>query len=321
MRFKHSFHVFVDNFPVIYKHLLYRLVITVITALLSFAVIYPFVKELTGSQAFIDLIDGLKAFFNSLIEGRAEELGDVTQKIKDSFAEILDSISHNRGIIALGMIGLVLVHLIDKFFTGLGNYAMGAIVNDKMAMGAKSPYLITLVRNLKEASLFSIIYSPLSIVYDLVCYVGLFLIVFKLFWFIPLLLKVFLYSTLMVAAISVKMVFTCDWLPALIRGKMRTGQAFLYTFKRKGKDSFNVLANFVLLIIIIYAVNVGAVVCTLGTAALITIPASYLVLISFEFVNYYGRENMRYFIDKNTIIKPAKGRNLTREEFFRGESE
>ena len=49
-----------------------------------------------------------------------------------------------------------------------------------------------------------------------------------------------------------------------------------------------------------------------------TIPSSYVILICFEFVNYYDREEIRYFVDKNTIIKPEKERALSREEFFRG---
>ena len=46
---------------------------------------------------------------------------------------------------------------------------------------------------------------------------------------------------------------------------------------------------------------------------------SYIIFICFEFVNYYDREELKYFIDKNTIIKPERERAVTREEFFRGE--
>ena len=51
---------------------------------------------------------------------------------------------------------------------------------------------------------------------------------------------------------------------------------------------------------------------------LLTIPASYVILISFEFVNYYDREELKYFLDKDTIVKSEKEHIPTREEFFRG---
>ena len=66
-------------------------------------------------------------------------------------------------------------------------------------------------------------------------------------------------------------------------------------------------------------VNIFAGLFTLGVGLLITLPASYLLYLSFEFVNYYDREELKYFIDKNTVMKPAREKLPTREEFFRGE--
>ncbi len=81
------------------------------------------------------------------------------------------------------------------------------------------------------------------------------------------------------------------------------------------------LSNFIVIILIILGLNVAALLCTLGVGLLITIPASYLILICFQLVNYYDREQIKYFVDKNTIIKPEKERAVTREEFFRGEED
>ena len=191
-----------------------------------------------------------------------------------------------------------------------------------MALHANSPFLVTLVRNLKEASLYNLIYVPLSFAYDAACCIIGYLIIFKLFALIPFLylpIKIFLFVTAIVVAVSVKMTFTTDWLPALIRGKAGQKKAFVYTFDRRRKRTLNVLSNFIVLVLIIFALNVGAIIFTFGVAGLITVPSSYVILLSFEFVNYYDREELKYFIDKKTIIKPEKERTLTREEFFKGE--
>ena len=79
------------------------------------------------------------------------------------------------------------------------------------------------------------------------------------------------------------------------------------------------MSNFFVLILLIFAVNVIGIVFTFGAGGLLTIPSSYIILLCFEFVNYYDREELKYFIDKNTIIKPEKEKPVTREEFFRGE--
>ena len=74
-----------------------------------------------------------------------------------------------------------------------------------------------------------------------------------------------------------------------------------------------------MLALIIFALNVFAIIFTFGVGSLITIPASYVVLNCFQLVNYYDREELKYFIDKKTIIKPEKEETVSREEFFRGE--
>lgn len=321
MKFKHSLNVLIDNFAVTYKHLLYKLVITIIAMVLYALVITPFINAVTSSPDYVSLIDGVKEFLKHLVRGDGE-IGSATEQIEKAFNALLNLIGENRGNIILGIVGLILVHTVEKFCTGLGNYAMAAIINDKMSLRANSPFFITLIKNLKEASLYNLMYAPLSVLYDVVCYLGAYLLIFRLIALIPFIglsLQIFLFITSVIILVSVKMTFTADWLPSLIRGKMGQREAFAYTFGRRNKKTFNVLSNFIVIVLIIMAVNVAAVLCTFGAGLLITIPSSYAILICFEFVNYYDREELKYFIDKNTIIKPEKERTLTREEFFRGE--
>lgn len=321
MKFKHSLNVLIDNFAVTYKHLLYKLVITIIAMVLYALVITPFINAVTSSPDYVSLIDGVKEFLKHLVRGDGE-IGSATEQIEKAFNALLNLIGENRGNIILGIVGLILVHTVEKFCTGLGNYAMAAIINDKMSLRANSPFFITLIKNLKEASLYNLMYAPLSVLYDVICYLGAYLLIFRLIALIPFIglsLQIFLFITSVIMLVSVKMTFTADWLPSLIRRKMSQREAFAYTFGRKNKKTFNVLSNFIVIVLIIMAVNVAAVICTFGAGLLITIPSSYAILICFEFVNYYDREELKYFIDKNTIIKPEKERTLTREEFFRGE--
>lgn len=321
MKFRHTFHVFVDNFSVTYKQLLYRLVIWIIAACLYAAILYPFVNGFTGSPEFINLINGVKEFLGDLVNGRSE-IAEATQKIKEAFESLLRLIANNKANIAWGAVGVCAVYLITRFFSGLGNYAAAAVINDKMALRANSPFMLTLIKNLKEASLYNLMYVPLSFVYDVLCYVSLYMLIFRLLALLPFVilpLQLFLFVTGVIVVISFKMTFTTDWLPSLIRGKKGQKQAFLYTFDRRKKSTFNVLSNFVVFCLIIVAVNVGAAIFTLGAAVLLTVPSSYVILVCFEFVNYYDREELKYFIDKNTIIKPEKEKVLTREEFFKGE--
>ena len=318
MKFKHSLQILIDNFSITYKQLLYKLIIALITVGLSMAILIPLGKMFTDLAEFKSLVDGVKNFFNNLIEGNTDELVNIKEMLESALDSVNALIKSHTAIIALSIAGIILIRLIGSFFSSLGNYAAAAVINDKMALRAKSPFFITLFKNLKEASLYSLMYVPLSFLYDVACVALMYFIVFELLIFVPFIIQLFIFATTIVFAIAVKLTFASDWLPALIRGKMKPLEAFAYTFKRKGKKTFNVLSNFVVLVLIIFALNVFAVVFTFGVGALITIPSSYVVLNSFQLVNYYDREELKYFIDKNTIIKPEKEEVISREDFFKG---
>ena len=79
------------------------------------------------------------------------------------------------------------------------------------------------------------------------------------------------------------------------------------------------MSNFSVIVILVFALNMAALVLTLGVGLLLSVPSSYAIIICFELVNYYDREEIKYSVDKNTIIAPARERTLSREEFFRGD--
>lgn len=320
MKFRHTFHVFVDNFSVIYKQLLYRLIILALFAAIGVTSLYPFLKRLVASEALNNMVQGIKQFIDNFLDGNMGELAGISQKIKDAFHQIIEIMKNNTvGLVWAGLLLLVII-IIEKWFTGLGNFTTSVLVNDKMALRANSPFVGTLIRNIKKAALYNLIYVPLSILYDLALGVGIFTVLFFLVMKsgIGILVSIFIFTLMMIFSTSWKMTFTSDWLPALIRGKMSQRNAIKYTFSRKNKNTFNVLSNYIVMDILILGGNVAAFVFTFGVGLLISIPASFVVLICFELVNYYDREEIRYFADKNTIIKPEKEKILSREEFFTG---
>lgn len=322
MKFKHAFHVFVDNFSVIYKQLLYRLIILLVSGAICVAGVYPFIKDFIGSAQFNSILEGVKGFITNLLNGQVGELAGISEKVQTAYAELIELLNDKLTQAVLSGLLLLLIVVIAKWFMGLGNYATASVINDKMALRAKQPFLGTLIRNLKSASIYNAIYVPLSVLYDVIIVVAMFFLFFSLlnsvlYFFICL----FLFVLVVTFAITFKMTVTSDWLPALIRGKMKQGAAMKYAFSRKGKNTFNVMSNFAIIVLIVFALNMAALILTLGAGLLITIPSSYAIIISFEFVNYYDREEIKYSIDKNTIISPAKERPLSREEFFRGDGD
>ena len=48
--------------------------------------------------------------------------------------------------------------------------------------------------------------------------------------------------------------------------------------------------------------NVVAAIATLGSALLLTVPLSYIFLLSVQFVHYYQNAGKKYFVSLNKIV-------------------
>lgn len=318
MKFKHTFHVFVDNFNCTYKLLLYRFIVSAISFCLYTAVIFSFLQLIMDTTQIEQLNAALEEFSTAFVnlDFNAMQLG--WENIRAAAEQIVTLLTTRLGEIIGGITVLAALYLVQHFFLGLGNYTLGAMVNDRMALHANSPFFGTLVKNLGKAALYNAIYVPLSFVYDVLSIILVWAIFFVALPFLPLLVKIFLFATVFLFLTAIKMTFTTDWLPSLINGKTNNRTAIAASFRSKGRR-LDVLSNYLVLVLTIFGLNFAACVFTFGAGMFITLPASYVVLIAFEFVNYCDANNIKYFTDKNTVVKPEKEQSVTREQFFKGD--
>ncbi len=320
MKFKHTFHVFVDNFSIIYKHLLFGLIVTAIGVGLGCAVVIPMLNDITHTAQYTAFSDAIQTLWTNISNLRTEELQENLSAFRTAMKEFLSMLGEDKvGLFALCGTLLAVVLLVYRFLMGLGNYTTGALINDKMTLQANSSFIGTMIKSLGKASLYNVIYVPVSFLYDGLTMVFIWALFFKWLSFLPILVKIFLFATLLIALVAVKMTFTANWLPSLIHGRQNNRKAIINNFTIAGKGYASVFSNFLVIILLILAVNVAAVAFTFGAALLLTIPASYVMLISFEFVNYYDANSLKYFIGGGSVVGPKKETPPTVEEFFKGE--
>lgn len=321
MRFKHTVQVLIDNFRVTYKLLVYLLIVIVITMGISAAIVVPFFNRLSGVEYYENIMATLSDLINGLLHGNLGELAPLEtyfNTISQNFSGLINYLGDHPADLVLSSLGLIFVALLSRFFIGLGNYAACALINDKMAMQANSPFAATLIKNLGKASLYSVIYTPISFVYDVVCIIVLYLILSATLGILNI-LGIFLFFVFMVLLTGVKMLFTTDWLPAIICGKKSVTGGLAYAITRKSGNSLSVYSFFASSAVAILALNVLAAIGTFGAALIITIPLSYLYLLCYELVNYCDSNEIKYFTDKRTIVKPEQEKETSREQFLRGE--
>lgn len=322
MEFKHAFHVFVDNFSATYKLLAYRLIVLAVTIGLCCAVLVPSIGCISDTLQFIELKTTFSAMWSDIIAVDVENLQPKVQAFREACSAFKDMLSGKSWLIAVDIVCLCVVFFIHEFLSGVGDYVTGSLVHDKMVMYARSSFSITLFKNIRQASLYAIIYAPLSFLYGIACTAVMGAIIFVGFKGLPVtLVKIFIIALLFLLFSAVKLFFTVDWVPALIDGKMKQRKAFIYTFSRKDKHNASVISTSLVLKLTIFALNVAAGIFTFGAGLLLTLPASTLILSAYSFVNYFDRNKKKYFVDEYTIVGPKKETPATREEFFKGEEQ
>ena len=160
-----------------------------------------------------------------------------------------------------------------------------------------------------KASRYALLYVPAVFVFD-VFTIFLVLILFMMTGLLP---SLFFSVLIVVLMQSLKLSFTGRWMPAITNGATLR-EAIKGGDKVEKRVRFRIYTTYVVTVYLIIIVNAMAAICTFGSALLITVPASFLLLICMQFVNYYTVKGKKYFLTYDKIAyAPDRG---DREHFF-----
>ena len=318
MRFKHSLLVFIDNIATTYKVLIYKLIVLVIVTALSLAVILPSLNVVQSTAEYVALSEEIKAFFANVSALKLTNLDTSFDTIKAQLGDFMQVLTSN-GLLAIDVVCAIVILFINYFLTAIGDFGLGEIVNNRMMLRAHTPYTATLLKDLRRASLYAIIYTPISLLFYAIGGVIIWAIAFKALAFAPILAKLFVAATLTILLFALKYAFTTDWMPRLLHTNCTNRKAIAYCLKPKKGAFLRVLSTLIFMVIFIFVINAVCCLLTFGAALILTIPAGTILLTCYQFVNYCDNNSLKFFIDDYVIIGPQKEAKMTIEEFFKGD--
>ncbi len=311
MRFKNTIRLFLENFKNVYKILLCKLVIGAVAAAILCSFMLPAVMQVRESVEWQTLKDAITDFIFVMFPGHE---GDFATSKAILFNDALPAFGGylwtKAGEIVGISIGLILVYLIARFAESVCYFSVADTLDDKMQMYGRMTFSSSLVKNFGRASKYSLVYVPLTFLFDLVivgvCY--LCLAAFKIFF------GLFFSMILIVLLQSLKLTVCCFWMPAMTTDK-KTLKEGMQVWKKEGKGQFwKTFSVYVMLVYLIIVLNVLAVLCTLASGLILTVPMSFFALMCFQYVNYYTVQGRRYFITFDSIaFNEDKGNS---EQFF-----
>ena len=313
MLFRNSFRLLTENFKNVYKILLYQILVAIVALALYSVLILPEFTQIWNNAVTVELRAALGKFFDAFFSANGQELTLIKEQIfsvgglLQRFGELL--VSKLTPIIFTAL-GCVLVHLLKRFAETLCFFAVGSALSDKMSTYAETPLFGSYVANLGKASVYALVYVPVVFAFDLLTIVAVIFLMSTLDLFPALFLSV----TLVVVCQAFKLTFTGLWMPAMTADKKRLRDAFKYENKTEKKQRRKIFANYIVTVYAVIILNLAAALFTFGSALLITIPASFMLFICQQYVNYYTIKGKKYFITYETIAtNPDYG---DKEHFF-----
>ena len=107
------------------------------------------------------------------------------------------------------------------------------------------------------------------------------------------------------------MTLTGLWLPSMTAGGERLGKAMRLKGKISPLQFKKIFSAYVVCVYLIILVNVAGALATIGSILLLTIPASYFLLICVQYVNYYTVTGRKYFLAYDRVFDdPSRGDSL-----------
>ena len=301
MRFRNSIRLFMENFRHVYKLFLYKIVITLIASALCCAFVLPELVDFWKDPAMQNLIADCKEFAKVFFELNREMLEGAKQEIvgpSGSLRQVVSLISSMRMEIILTVAGVMIVYLIKRFAETICHFTTGSMLNDKMATYAETPFATSSVANLGKASVYALTYVPLVFLFDALILLG----IFGLMVLLPILPALFCSMTLLVLAQALKLTIFSNWMPAMTTDNMRLRDAARTRgLKENGRQWTKAFSMYLVTVYAIIIVNAIAALFTFGSALIITVPASYFLLICEQYVHYYTIKGKKYFVTFESI--------------------
>ncbi len=313
MLFRNSFRLLLENFKNVYKILLYKFVIAVITGALCFAMILPELIELWNSAPVQMLLSGANGFFKALFAADAEQLALIKDKIfgdNGTLHTLAILITSKAAGIVLATVGCVIVLLLSRFADTLCYFAVGGVLNDKMSTYTETPLATSYLTNIGKACRYALVYVPIAFAFDVLTFVLCYLFI----RFINIFPALFLSVTAIVILQAVKLTLTGRLMPAMTTDQKRLRDSFKYEDKTERKQRAKIFSTYLTCVYGVIIVNVMAAIATVGSALIITVPASYFLFICVQYAYYYTIKGKKYFITYERIASnPDRG---DREHFF-----
>ena len=299
MSYRNTMKLFVSNFALAWKQLVYLLLCAFLFALCSYTLVSPVVTTLRNAGLFGEIKQLMSTFYSNP--------KDVAFSLSAIFKLILISIWSNISKIYLNLIAtLILCIILPYILYQVSIYNVSSILHQKLTMNMDVGYTQNYIINFKKALKFafaSLLYSLPFFIVNLglvIAYIFIANTIFKA------LIGLAILSFLSTALNSCKLTLFTHFTGNAVANNSNPFSAFLKSLKFEMKYFWKILGYSVTIILTAILINGVISIFTIFSGLLFTIPATCILTCIFKIVIFLNINGDRYYLSNSVIYNPQK---------------
>ncbi len=296
-----SFRVFSNKFRLVWRVLLYCLLVVVLLSGIALASCYSLIVALSENGFLNQVGDFINAnLFNFRID-------QILQDGALLFNEFLAIISLNTHLIPFVIILLVVVFLLGSILFGLLELPLIECIYGYMGSCSKLNFMGYFISNFSRSLKYRLSKLIVTVPLDLLIVASFFALLqlFTLSGFLSIIAP-FIILLALVLLISLRLSLFAEWGPCIVVNNIGIWKGLKENFKNIRKNYKVVFGTVLITVILAFAANYGLSALTCGVALFISIPATIVFFNVMYTVIYFHLNGLRYYIDKERIITPKK---------------
>lgn len=301
MEFKQSTSILFSNFGLVFKLLLYVLIVMLIFVSLSSAIVIPVFRQITARESMEILLNNTAEHIQNFLSSNQSIIETYDLLVID-FKAILNNFLSSEGTIAIVCVGMLLIYMLYKFLSALAFIPTSDILNNFMSSNLRYGFISNFAYNFRRSVKYSIWKVLITVPLDIVI-VALLAVVFIGLWQIIKFFALPIILVLGIAMFSFKQTLFAGWIPRMLFNPDEKPLEALKKSYREMKDIRRSLFSAFTIVYFLYWAIIGTMTtATFGLMALITPSMNYVITRIVELVSYYKLKRLRFYTDANTVV-------------------
>ncbi len=297
MMFKNSVKLFIANFSVFWKLLLYKIIAIGICVLLLIPTFSSWGHVLNS----VDFFAGLGNFANTTMFSSVTSFFEQLFILVDTFLKAIGLLlSYN---LFSFIYSTVIVLFVLPFLMELSAIPTGEGLYSYMASLSKSSFVGTLIAKMGKSMFYALLRTlctlPFIALMGVTLYYMLSLVTINSLWAIFVPVMVVIYFSIMTALM---ITFFSGWMPATVVFDISPINGMKKGFKAVFRRFFRVFSSILMIIIITTMFTFMFTTFSL----FILVPLCSVCVVMLEMVMFFESQGMRYYVDLDSIVTPKK---------------